>query len=164
MSLDTNLRNALTRVATEFKATNTRMTGNSAGTLTGLTTTTKTSLVAAINEVKSAVVAGGGLTLGDVDARIALTVGAAPSALDTLVELAAALGNDANFASTTTTSLAARLRFDATQSLTAPQKTQGLANLGAAASNHNHDAQYFTKAEIGDVTFNFVTLFEAGLV
>lgn len=40
-----------------------------------------------------------------VNALIAATVGAAPAALDTLVELASALGNDANFAATMTTNL-----------------------------------------------------------
>ena len=40
-----------------------------------------------------------------VQALIATTVGAAPAALDTLVELAAALGNDANFATTITNSI-----------------------------------------------------------
>lgn len=40
-----------------------------------------------------------------VNALIANVVGAAPAALDTLNELAAALGNDANFAATMTTSL-----------------------------------------------------------
>ena len=42
------------------------------------------------------------------DARIALVVDAAPAALDTLNELAAALGDDANFASTVTTALATK--------------------------------------------------------
>lgn len=40
---------------------------------------------------------------------IEAVVGAAPDALDTLKELADALGNDANFASTITTALAAKL-------------------------------------------------------
>ena len=54
-------------------------------------------------------------------------------ALDTLNELAAALGDDANFATTMTTALAARLRFDAAQSLTAPEKVQANANLGSVS-------------------------------
>lgn len=45
-----------------------------------------------------------------VDARVALVVDAAPAALDTLNELAAALGDDANFAATVNTALAARTR------------------------------------------------------
>jgi hypothetical protein len=43
-----------------------------------------------------------------LDTRLATLLGAAPAALDTLVELATALGNDANFAGTVTTALAAR--------------------------------------------------------
>lgn len=44
-----------------------------------------------------------------VDARVQQIVGAAPSALDTLDELAAALGDDANFAASVTTSLAGKV-------------------------------------------------------
>ena len=44
-----------------------------------------------------------------VDSAIAATVAAAPAALDTLNELAAALGDDANYAATTTTALATKL-------------------------------------------------------
>lgn len=58
----------------------------------------------------------------------------AGAALDQFNELAAALGNDANFATTITTALANRLRFDATQSLSAAQAAQGKANLGVDAN------------------------------
>lgn len=44
-----------------------------------------------------------------VQAAISALVAAAPGALDTLNELAAALGNDANFASTVTAALATKL-------------------------------------------------------
>ena len=44
-----------------------------------------------------------------VDSAIAATVASAPAALDTLNELAAALGDDANYAATTTTALATKL-------------------------------------------------------
>jgi hypothetical protein len=47
------------------------------------------------------------------DARVALAVGAAPAALDTLFELAAALGNDANFAATTTALIGTKLNASA---------------------------------------------------
>jgi hypothetical protein len=43
------------------------------------------------------------------DARVALVVDSAPSALNTLNELAAALGDDANFSTTVTNSIAAKL-------------------------------------------------------
>ena len=52
------------------------------------------------------------------------------TALDTLDELAAALGDDANFAANTAAAIGNRLRFDAAQGLTGPQKTQALSNLG----------------------------------
>lgn len=44
------------------------------------------------------------------DARITAWVGAAPGSLDTLTELAAALGGDANFAATVTTALGLRTK------------------------------------------------------
>lgn len=47
-------------------------------------------------------------TPGDVTAAVAAVVDAAPAALDTLNELAAALGDDANFATTITNALAAK--------------------------------------------------------
>lgn len=46
-------------------------------------------------------------TKTETDARIADVIGSAPEALDTLNELAAALGNDANFATTVTNQLTA---------------------------------------------------------
>lgn len=48
-------------------------------------------------------------TLTAVNAAIQAVVGAAPSALDTLKELADAIGDDANFAATMTTALAGKL-------------------------------------------------------
>jgi hypothetical protein len=48
------------------------------------------------------------LTPAQIDARIQALVGAAPGALDTLVELAAALNNDPDFAASMTTALAAK--------------------------------------------------------
>jgi hypothetical protein len=57
----------------------------------------------------------------------------APGALDTLKELADAIGDDANFAATVTAALANRLRVDAVQSLSPAQKAQAQANLGLAA-------------------------------
>lgn len=46
---------------------------------------------------------------GYVDATVAAVIDSAPAALDTLNELAAALGDDANFAGTVTTALATKL-------------------------------------------------------
>ena len=129
------------------------------GSLSALTTTTKTSLVAAINELKTAVdaAAGGGVSIDDgagdgatgvtwsankiydaiEAAKLAvkneLTDGAA-AALDTLSELAAALNNDPAFAATIAAEIANRVRYDAAQTLTAAQQTQARANIGAQSA------------------------------
>lgn len=173
MTLTTNIANAFTRVGTEFKAIRTLIGGSGTAGISALTTTDKSSLVAAINETKAgnagsppdasattkgiieiatlaevttgtdtarAVTPQGvkqeidlvkvdastttkGLvelaTLAEVtagtdttravtpegvkqafDAAIAAVVGGAPGALNTLDELAAALGDDASFAAT----------------------------------------------------------------
>ena len=163
-TLQVRITDLATRVATEIKSVKTLVNGNAAD-LSALTTTQKTSLVAAINELKNAVDnAGSSITISDSTssttqvwssskiaseiqaAKDALTNGAA-AALDTLLELASALGNDANFASTITTALGYRLRFDAVQTLTTEQKTQACANLG-----------------IGEPDTDFVTTFNSGLV
>ena len=163
-SLQVRITDLATRVATEIKSVKTLVNGNAAD-LSALTTTQKTSLVAAINELKNAVDnAGSSITISDSTssttqvwssskiaseiqaAKDALTNGAA-GALDTLAELASALGNDASFASTVTTALGYRLRFDTAQTLTAGQKTQACANLG-----------------IGEPDTDFVTTFNSGLV
>lgn len=78
---------------------------------------------------------------------VAAMINSAPAALDTLTELAAALGNDANFATTINTSLGYRLRYDAAQTLTAGQVTQACANLG-----------------LGEPNTDFTAVFTAGLV
>lgn len=74
-----------------------------------------------------------------VDAEVAGVVDSAPAALNTLNELAAALGDDANYATTTSTALGNRLRTDVdSQGLTSTQQGNALTNLGITA----------TKAEI----------------
>lgn len=151
MSLATRIVSLAQAIGADIKALTAAQ-----GTLSSLTTTTKTSLVAAINELDAALgaagaqindAAGNGNTTETWSAdkiydtieaaKVAVKsdlVNGAGAALDTLSELATALGNDANFATTLATNLAARVRFDAAQTLTAPQKTQALANIGAAAA------------------------------
>lgn len=146
MSLLTNLQNFTTRVATEFKAVRSLISGTATGDTSGLQTSDKT-LVGAINEVRSAVP-----TSADLDARIQTIIGTAPDALDTLQELANAIGDDANFAATVTDALGKRLRLDTTQSLTAAQKAKGQENLGV-----------YSKEAIGDPTTDLVAAFEAAL-
>jgi len=72
-------------------------------------------------------------TLEYLNTRIAEIINSSPASLDTLKELATALGNDANYAATTATALGNRLRVDtSTQNLTSSQKTNARTNLGLA--------------------------------
>lgn len=143
MSLQTRLSDLITAVGTDYKQLRTWITGSASGDLTGLTTTDKTSVVAAINEVDAqssappsasttvqgvieiATLAEAGTGTDSVravtpqgvkqetDAVKAAILGAGvPAALDTLDELAAALGDDANYAATITTALAGKQPLD----------------------------------------------------
>lgn len=138
MSLQTRLSDLITSVGTDIKQLRTWITGSSSGNLTGLTTTDKTSIVAAINELAAN---PGDVVQADLDALKAEILGAGvPAALDTLDELAAALGDDANFAATITTALGNRVRTDtAAQGLDATQKANARTNIDV-----------YSKAELGD--------------
>jgi len=191
MTLQTNLTNFATRLATEFKAVRTLLAGT-AGDLASLSTTAKGNLVAAINELDAALEAVAEGAAGIDDASIGTTstwsssktateiaalisdaagatdvdktwsadkivaaiaaakselVNGAGSALDTLKELADALGDDENFSTTVNTAIANRLRVDAPQSLTTEQKSQACTNLG-----------------LGEPETDLVAVFNAGLV
>jgi phage-related tail fiber protein len=144
LSLQTRLGDLITALGTDYKQFRTWITGSSTGDLTGLATDTKTSLLAAINELHSQQGSGApdasetvkGIaelaTLAEVatgtdttrivtpagvkqetDAVKAAILDSAPAALDTLNELAAALGDDANYAATVTTALAGKQPLDA---------------------------------------------------
>jgi hypothetical protein len=71
-------------------------------------------------------------TMAALQAMRADLVGSAPATLDTLKEIADALGSDPNLAATLTAALGLRLRVDATQNLTAAQQAQAIANLALA--------------------------------
>lgn len=172
-NLVSNISNLATRTATEAKALRTLLNGNATD-LSALTTTSKTSLVSSLNELKTRIdgaIASSGAVINDassasttqtysitkirdtINTAIGNLTSGAPAALDTLDELAAALGDDANFAATITTALGNRLRVDAAQTLNATQKAQGLTNLGAVAA-----------ADIGDTATDYVSIFNTGLI
>jgi hypothetical protein len=89
-------------------------------------------------------------TTAYVQAELADLIGIAPLTLDTLNELALALGEDANFSTTVTTALSNRLRVDINnQGLNSTQQGNGRTNLGLgtaatlsssefAAASHTH--------------------------
>ncbi|MES2902821.1 MAG: hypothetical protein V4696_01425 [Pseudomonadota bacterium] len=158
-----------TRIATEAKALRTLINGNSAD-LAALTTTAKGNLVAALNEVRALAASNSGATINDttpgasttysstkIDSQIAAQINAilgasTPALLNTLDELANALGDDANFAATTATALGFRVRYDAAQTLSAPQKAQAKSNIDA-----------YGALEIGNPDTDFVATFNTGL-
>jgi hypothetical protein len=171
-ALSTRLSDLTTRIATECKSLRILVNGNTSN-LSSLTTTNKTNLVNALNEVKAladGLAAAGFVTINDassasatqtwslnkiqshVSTAINAVLSGAPTALDTLNELAAAIGNDANFASSITTALGNRVRADAAQAFTDPQKAQARTNIGAAEA-----------AAIGNTDTDFVAVFNTAL-
>ena len=101
--------------------------------------------------------AGGGIVATTVQAAIqevhaaigtAITnlIDGAPGALDTLNEIAAALGDDPDVITDLLAAVGNRVRYDAAQALSEPQQTQARSNIGVITS-----------------TANFVTVFETGL-
>jgi hypothetical protein len=90
-----------------------------------------------------------------IDAAVDAVVAGAPAAIDTLNELAAAIGDDANFAATVTTALGNRVRTDtAEQGLTGVEKSNARTNIGAD----------ITSVEIGNPDADHVATFNAALV
>lgn len=126
------------------------------------------------------------VTPANLQAKIDALVASAPGLLNTLDELAAALGDDPNFATTMTTALAGKqpsaailtaysglvtsankaiyfsgLNTPVLYDISAYGRT--IANFADAAAART-SIDVYSKAEIGDPTTNFVTTFEAGLV
>lgn len=82
-----------------------------------------------------------------INTAVAQLIDNSPSALDTLKELADALGNDANFSTTIANQMGVRVRVDAAQAFTAEQQLQGCNNLG-----------------LGDPTTDFVAVYNIAKV
>lgn len=172
MSFRTLVESLIQAVAVDVTKLTRWTTGSPSGTdLTLLRTSDKTSLPAAINAVLDiATAASGGAgaaviddattsttkawssnkTNSSIQAAVATLVNSSPTTLDTLSELATALNNDPNFATTITAALGNRLRIDAAQTLTAAQSAQGRANLLAVGT-----------ADIGDTTTSLVSVYTA---
>lgn len=173
-TLQVRIENLGTRIATECKAIRTLINSNVSD-LSSLTTTQKTNLVAALNEINSAVStlqSAGYVTINDsssasttqtwsitkiqghVTTAINAVINGAGTALDTLKELADAIGNDANFASTMTTALGNRVRVDTNaQGLSDTQKSNARTNIDAVSAS-----------AVGNPDTDFVTVFNTGLV
>lgn len=165
MSLQTQISSLAVRIATECKSIR-ATTGDKAS----LSTADKSSLVAAINELNSALssatqildTAGAGVTnktwsadkiITEINAAKSAIINGAPAAYDTLVEIANKLSADDGVTSGILTSIGNRVAFDQAQTLTAPQKAQAIANIGAISAS-----------DVGNVASDFVATFEASLL
>jgi len=163
MSLQTQLHSFVLRAAQEFNTLSAKI-----GSLATLSTTDKTNLVAAINELKTAVNASTSIN----DAQVTTTttyssskivslldalkneiLGGADAAYDTLLELQQAIQADQSGISALLDAVSKRVRFDAAQTLTAGEQAQARSNIGAVAAS-----------DVGDTAFDFVAAFEAALV
>lgn len=126
-------------------------------TLTTLTTTDKTSLVNAINELKSSITNAANINdtststsatwssdkiNTSINNAVSALVNGTGTTLDTLKELADALGNDANFAAKFAEQMGKRVRVDAAQTFTVAEQAQGCANLGIGNPNTDLLAVY----------------------
>lgn len=161
MNLDQRIILKDNQIAADIKLLATRI-----GDLTALTTTDKASLVAALNEAVAAV-GTAGASIDDTATNGATTVtwsadkifdtieaakvavkndliSGAPTALDTLNELAAALNDAPTFATTLTTSLNNKVDFATAQTLTAAQKLQACQNIGIGDPDTDFLASYTT--------------------
>ncbi|UZF35840.1 hypothetical protein [Ralstonia pseudosolanacearum] len=166
MSLQTRIESLVLRLASEFKTIHDQV-----GTLSRLSTTDKTSLVSAINELRAqfdkiagaaliddANAAGATTTFsaskitGLVDALKADLLGGADAAFDTLKELQEAILKDQSGIAALLAAVDRRVRFDAAQALTADEQAQARQNIGTVAAS-----------AIGDPETDFVPVFEAAL-
>lgn len=89
---------------------------------------------------------------------VANLVSTTPAALDTLMELAAALGNDPEFATHVADALGVRLRFDGPQSLSGAQQLQAIANLNLGSMALQEASSYLSVANSRYVVHNNVDL------
>lgn len=143
------------------------------GELSNLATDNQTSIVAAINEVNTKALAGGGGSgdgvqidndnpagttttysaskiVSEINAAKTAIIGGASGAYDTLLEIQNALQTDDTDISGLLTAVANRVRYDAAQSLTSPQQAQARANIGALST-----------VETGNVDVDLVAIYNA---
>lgn len=149
------------QIAADIKLLATRI-----GDLTSLTTTDKTNLVTALNELKTAI-GTAGASIDDTATNGATTVtwsvdkifdsieaaktavkadilDGSPAALDTLKELSAALNDDPNFATTLAGQVNNKVDFATAQTLTAAQRLQACENIGIGDPDTDFLANYLT--------------------
>jgi hypothetical protein len=169
MNLTDNLQALADAVGDEVKKVRVFI-NNNATTLGALTTTNKSNLVAAVNELKDAIdsiVAAGGASINDtttnttstwssskISAALAGILDGVSEDFDTLAEIAAAIGNDPAFLTNLQTQIDHKVSWNtAAQGLSDSQKNNARINIGAAGAD-----------DVGDTTTDFVTVFQTGLL
>jgi len=155
------------------------------GDVTALTTAANGNIVLAVNEVRAAITAAQNAaaelindtapslttvysaTKTDQQIKVAVdsVVDGATDALNTLKELSAALGDDADFASTVTESLGKRISVGEAQVFTAPQLAQAQSNMDVFSKAQVTAMIKAVTDTIGDVSsLDAVATFDAALV
>ena len=152
MSLESKIISLAQAVGADIKTLTTNQ-----GSLSSLTTTAKGNFVAALNELKASLDALSQINdlstdtdstwsstkiSSAISTAVSAVVNSSPAALDTLKELADALGSDANFSTTIATQMGLRVRFDSAQVLTVPQQLQVCTNIGIGDPEHNFVTEY----------------------
>lgn len=99
-------------------------------------------------------------TTETVDQRIKTLIGAAPEALDTLVEIASALDNDPNFAATITNALSNKVDKVSGKGLSTNDFTTALKTKLEGLSNYSHPATHSADMIIETNDKQFVTAAE----
>lgn len=154
MSLVTRINETFLQLAADIKSLVTNI-----GSLTNLTTTSKTNIVSAINEVK-AQVGSAGASINDASttsttqtwsakkssdsiAQVKSDIlGGAGAAYDTLLELQNIIVADEGTAAALATAVNNRVRYDAAQTLTAGQMLQACNNIGVGDPDTNFLSAY----------------------
>jgi hypothetical protein len=184
MTIETNVAAGFSAVALSVRNLRTLITGTATGNLTGLHTTAKANIVAAINELYDSLAQFRADFINDLDDDSLTStysaskiedrlielkeniVGGATAAYDTLQELQALLEGDAADIASLMTAVGNRVRFDAAQSLTTEQKATARTNIGAAsqadldtananiASNTNRIGVAEGRLDAHDILFN----------
>ena len=158
MSLQTRIEQLAAAIATDIRALQVGQ-----GNLQNLTTAEKSSLVGALNELKSGleevIISGGGVDdsagpdsttaswsaskiTATINAAITALINSAPAALDTLGEIATAINDGTSGLGALMTAVGHKVDYNSPQTLTSTHQAQACANIGIGDPETDF-AQYY---------------------